>query len=403
VNLLLISDAFPPMRTSGAELMYSLTQELLMKNHQVYVITPSSDLISSVSMDQVSGYTHVQVKALKTKDISYLRRTFAELVNPFIMRWHLRNNSIFMRKSFDGVIWYSPTIFWGPLVSYLKNQFQCPSYLVLRDFFPDWAMHLNLLSQHGIPYKFFKLIERYQYRQANVIGIQSPNNVEFFKKNNPSIHTKLEVLWNWTSNISNRPQIGASSLKLDLTILANKTVFVYAGNLGVAQGLNSLIELIRFFSSDQTVGFLIMGRGSEMELIQKKVYAEEWSNVLFHKEVSADEIRFITRQCDVGLIFLDGRHKSHNIPGKLLTYLESDLQVLAKVNVGNDLLELIPDNNLGQVWAENSDFTFIEAAVKTIQNINNPDIAKKKQFLICTVFSAEVAANQIINALQSSH
>ena len=402
MNLLLISDAFPPMRTSGAELMYSLTQELLMKNHQVFVITPSSDLRSSVSMDRVGDYTHIQVKALKTKDTSYLRRTLAELVNPFIIKWRLRNNSIFMGQSFDGVIWYSPTIFWGPLVSLLKSQFKCPSYLVLRDFFPDWAMHLNLLSQYGIPYKFLKLIERYQYRQANVIGIQSTNNLKYFKKNNPTIHSRLDVLWNWTSNKNNSLLLRESPLKLDSTILAGKTVFVYAGNIGVAQGLNSLVELIKFFSSDSTVGFLIIGRGSEMGSLRKRAQLEGWQNAIFHDEVSSEKIGSIIEQCDIGLIFLDERHRTHNIPGKLLAYLQAGIPVLAKVNIGNDLLKIIPEESLGQVWAENSRSRFEEMALKVLQSARNSIDAQAVRSFLKSRFSVENAASQICKTFQKS-
>ena len=402
MNLLLITDAFPPMRTSGAELMHSLTQELLMKNHQVFVITPSSDLNSSVSIECVNGYVHVRVKALKTKDMPYLRRTLAEWVNPYIMKWHLSKNSVFMEQSYDGVIWYSPTIFWGPLVSFLKNQFKCPSYLVLRDFFPDWAMHLNLLSQHGIPYKFFKLIERYQYQQANVIGIQSPNNVEYFRKNNPTIHSRLEVLWNWTSNKNNSLQLRASPLNLDSTILASKTVFVYAGNMGLAQGLNSLIELISFFSNDSTVGFLIIGRGSEVTNLKKCVRIKGWSNVLFHDEVSSEAISTIIQQCHIGLIFLDERHRTHNIPGKLIAYLEAGIPVLAKVNVGNDLLELIPNASLGQVWAENSSNSFEDKALKILQAVRNSVDTQSIRGFLKSQFSVDKAVSQICKTFQKS-
>lgn len=402
MNLLLITDAFPPLRTSGAELAHSLTQELLMKNHQVFVITPSSDLNSSVSIERVNGYIHVRVKALKTKDMSYLRRTLAEWVNPYIMKWHLSKNSIFMEQSYDGVIWYSPTIFWGPLVSFLKNQFKCPSYLVLRDFFPDWAMHLNLLSQHGIPYKFFKLIERYQYQLANVIGVQSPNNVEYFRKNNPTIHSRLEVLWNWTSTKNSSLQLRESSLRLDSTVLRNKTVFVYAGNMGVAQGLNSLIELITFFANDPTVGFLIIGRGSEMGNLRKRVQLEGWQNVIFHDEVPFEKISGIIQQCHIGLIFLDERHRTHNIPGKLTAYLEAGIPVLAKVNIGNDLLEIIPAASLGQVWAANSGSSFEEAALEVLQSARNLLDAQDVRSFLKSRFSVENAASQICKSFQTS-
>jgi hypothetical protein len=42
-------------------------------------------------------------------------------------------------------------------------------------------------------------------------------------------------------------------------------------------------------------------------------------------------------------------HKSHNIPGKFISYLEASLPVAACVNPGNDLVQIIEQEKLGFV------------------------------------------------------
>jgi hypothetical protein len=54
-------------------------------------------------------------------------------------------------------------------------------------------------------------------------------------------------------------------------------------------------------------------------------------------------------QCSAGLVFLDPNHQSHNIPGKFISYLEASLPVAACVNSGNDLINIIKNNQLGLV------------------------------------------------------
>ena len=44
------------------------------------------------------------------------------------------------------------------------------------------------------------------------------------------------------------------------------------------------------------------------------------------------------KQVDIGIISLDVNHKTHNIPGKLLTYIAAQLPVFAVVNPNNDLI-----------------------------------------------------------------
>ncbi|MDD2878988.1 MAG: hypothetical protein PHQ58_00995 [Rhodoferax sp.] len=45
---------------------------------------------------------------------------------------------------------------------------------------------------------------------------------------------------------------------------------------------------------------------------------------------------------------LDPRHKTHNIPGKFLSYMQSGLPVLATINAGNDLADVIQTERVGR-------------------------------------------------------
>lgn len=47
-------------------------------------------------------------------------------------------------------------------------------------------------------------------------------------------------------------------------------------------------------------------------------------------------------------------HGTHNIPGKLLTYVHAGLPVLARVNPNNDLVSLVEDEAVGLVVPGNS-------------------------------------------------
>lgn len=57
-------------------------------------------------------------------------------------------------EQWDGVVWYSPSIFHGPLVRYIKNKSKCKSYLIIRDIFPQWAADIGLLRKGGLVYLF---------------------------------------------------------------------------------------------------------------------------------------------------------------------------------------------------------------------------------------------------------
>ena len=113
--------------------------------------------------------------ALATKDVGRLRRAFAEWWLPRALLRGLRASPLAATK-WDGVVWYSPSIFLGPVVRAVKRRCGCRGYLILRDLFPDWAVDAGVLRR-GLAYRMLKRVERGQYAAADVIGVQSAANI----------------------------------------------------------------------------------------------------------------------------------------------------------------------------------------------------------------------------------
>src|SRR5205085_9476462 len=102
------------------------------------------------------------------------------------------------------------------------------------------------------------------------------------------------------------------------------------------------------------IGFLFVGRGSEFARLQAEKTSRALDNVLFFDEIDSSEIPGLLGQCHVGLVALHPDHKTHNIPGKFVSYVQYGLPVLARVNAGTDLERLIEDEGVGRVYAGNS-------------------------------------------------
>jgi len=395
MHILIISDAYPPMRTSCATQIYDLAQAFIEQSHQVSIIIPAHSQKNVVEISNADGPIVYSVRCFKTKDVGYARRTIAEFINPFIIGFHLKRNSNFIGQKIDGIAWYSPTIFWGPLVKQLKGVFNCKAYLILRDIFPDWALDLGLLKKNLI-YSFFKRIERYQYEQADCIGVQSPNNLTYFRRQQPQITARTEVLWNWIGSKQN----SHCSINLSATHLHDRTIFVYAGNMGIAQGIDVLLKLALSFSQRNDAGFVFVGRGSDAERLKMIVSKNKLTNTLFYDEIDPIEISTLLEQCQVGMIALDSRHTTHNIPGKLLSYLQGGLTVLAKVNNGSDLIDIIRSNKLGYVSTSDNQNELYGLALECIKTeIERMQIRENSSELIKRLFSAERASACILSSL----
>ena len=207
MRIALICDAFPPLQSSGAIQMQDLSLEFLTQGHIPIVLIPSPDLDCAWLVGDWNGVQTLRIKSPKTKDIGYFQRTIGEFLMPFVMLRNLKNSPI-SKLNLDGIVWYSPTIFWGPLVKSLKKSSSCQSYLIVRDIFPEWAVDIGLIRR-SFPYYFFKLIEKLQYSIADRIGVQTTANLNYFNKYDNQIVRKVEVLHNW---LAETPDIGCSCL-----------------------------------------------------------------------------------------------------------------------------------------------------------------------------------------------
>lgn len=361
------------------------------------VLLPAPDQREPWRMEEFDGAQVLRLKAPRTKDIGYVRRTLAELVMPFAMLQNLRKSPL-AEEQWDGVVWYAPSIFHGPLVSALKKSSRCKGYLVIRDIFPEWAVDMGLMGR-GLPYRFFDAVARYQYSVADVIGVQTPSNQQYFKRWKGQPGRELEVLQNWLD----KPTQSRCSIRVGETVLAGRNVFVYAGNMGVAQGMDILLDLAEKMRSRPDVGFLFVGRGSDSARLKAAAQARQLDNVVFFDEIDPDEIPDLYAQCDAGIVALDPRHKSHNIPGKFLTYMQSGLPVLANINAGNDLAQMIRHERVGQVCEANQVDELLLLAEKLLDQIEmDSGLPARCTALFEREFSVENTVKQIVAALSAT-
>ena len=397
MRIALIADTFPPLRTSGAVQLRDLSREFARQGHQLTVLLPASDLDRDWELQNADGVEVLRLRAPRTKDIGYVRRTLGELLMPFAMLRNLRKSPL-ARQKWDGVVWYAPSIFHGPLARALKRASGCKGYLIIRDIFPEWAVDMGLMGR-GLPYRFFDAVARYQYSVADVIGVQTPGNLAYFEKWRQLPGRTLEVLQNWLGEPAKKP----CAIRVDATLLAGRKVFVYAGNMGVAQGMDRVLDLAERLLHRPDVGFLFVGRGSDAARLKTTAQARGLSNVVFFDEIDPDEIPDLYAQCSVGIVALDPRHQSHNIPGKFLTYMQSGLPVLANVNAGNDLAALIRREQVGQV-CESNDVEQLARMAETLLSQISTDLALPVRCsqLFARQFSVEQAVCQILTALMHS-
>ncbi|MEN9855086.1 MAG: hypothetical protein RLZZ157_212 [Pseudomonadota bacterium] len=397
MRIALVADAYAPMASSASVLMQDLAQALVARGHTVTVIVAAPHLHKSHDVEMMGGLEIVRLRTRPTKDVGLLRRLLGEILLPVDMMRHLLGSPL-AKRTYDGLVWYSPTIFLGPFIAFLKcwSGSSPRAYLILRDIFPQWAVDLGILKR-GLVHACLTWIERFQYGQADVIGVQSTGNLRHFDGWSHPPEARLEVLNNWIAIAQPQP----CAIDLSTTALQGRSILVYAGNMGPAQGLDWVMDLAFGMAARTDIGFVFVGRGSMAAHLRARAAQGGMTHIMFFDEIPPEQIPSLYAQCHIGLVSLDPRHTTQNVPGKFLSYMQAGLPVLARLNPGNDLEGLIAQNRVGEV-VETTDMHGMQAALnRLLQHIaQDPDTQARCKALAAEVFSVDQACAQIERGLQ---
>ena len=390
VKILLLVDDYLPSTKSAPLMMHQLATELHRRGHAVFLATPSQTLATPVEADTCNGFTVIRFSAGRFKNTGRIRRAINELL--FSRRLLRAIKKIPALDRVDLIVYYSPSIFWGTAVSRLKKRWHCPSYLILRDIFPQWCVDSGILSAHSPICGFFRYFERINYDAADRIGVQSPGNLAYFDSRR-YVRDKVEVLYNWFDCGDSLPVPGGYREKLHLE---GKIIYFYGGNIGNAQDMMNIVRLARNMISRPEAHFLLVGAGDEYSLVEEEKRKFGLHNMTLLEAVDQKEYFSLLAEIDVGMLTLNPMHKTQNFPGKLLGYMFCAKPILGSINSGNDTIEIINNAGAGLISVNPDDRSFQENAEAFLDPDRRRNAGIRARDLLERQFSVTAAADHLM-------
>lgn len=397
MRISIIVDCYYPHSTASAKLVHDLGVELNNQGHSVTVITPNCQNAEDLQLSVESELLVARIKTGKLKGVNRVSRAIREVRLSETM-WR-KGKQFFRDHPCDLIIFYSPSIFFGPLVKRLKSLWKCPAYLILRDIFPQWAVDAGVMKK-GLAYKFFRLKELEQYSAADVIGVQSPANLEYFAQSLPNKRYELEVVHNWTT--LDKQEFVPSNYREQLG-MQGKVVFFYGGNIGVAQDIDNIIRLAVALEAEPHIEFLLVGDGSEVERLKALIDEKALTNIRILPPVGQQEYLAMLSEFDVGLVSLDKRLQTQNFPGKILGYMYFSKPMLCSVNPGNDLKTMVERSEAGLCSLNGEDE---ELRLNALRLANDAElrqrIGQNARQLLERDFAVSMVARRILSHFKAS-
>lgn len=383
-EILLITNYFPPEKGAAANRMYSIAENLGKAGYTVKVICPLPNYPNGEIFEGYRGKLSIsektpfgEVSRLWTWPSNSTNKSI-RLLSMLSFSFSLAVFFLFKNTPKKIFIQYSP-VFVGFTAVCLGKIFSKKIILNISDLWPLAGLEMRILNK-GFYYKLLLKMERYCYKKSDLIIGQSEEILQHISK----LENKKPLFL--YRNIPNFkvPKISDRATSKEVKI-------VYAGLLGVAQGIFEICEKITF---PQNVSFHIYGAGPDAERLKSL----QSKNVYFYGEVDRAVLHIELEKYDIAFVPLTNRIYG-SVPSKIFEYTRLGLPIL--YFAGGEGGKIVAKESLG--WVIPVDNTKkLQEFINTIsENELNTYPKERVQNTAVSVFNFEKQFKAFISAIET--
>ncbi|MFN2524879.1 MAG: glycosyltransferase family 4 protein [Actinomycetota bacterium] len=234
----------------------------------------------------------------------------------------------------------------------------------VQDIYPDVVVELGVLTSPGL-IRGARALETFLYKRADVVTALSDDQQRNIASK--ASDTPVEVIPNFVDLDLIKPGKKENAYRKQHG-LRGKTVVMYAGNVGLSQALDPVIESAAALSHDEDVVFVINGQGASRAALQKK--ASGLPNVRFVDLQPPELLPEVLAAADVHLVPLKRGLAQASFPSKVYSILAAGRPLIACVDSRSEIAELVERSGSGVVVPPED----AEALSKAIRNLTqSPD------------------------------
>jgi len=372
MHILFLTDNFPPESNAPANRTYEHSKIWVEKGVDVTVITcapnfPNGKVFRNYRNSWYSAETHdgiriVRVKTFITANEGFLLRTLDYM--SFMFTSFVAG---LLQRKVDVVVGTSPQFFtvcsaW--MISLLKR---VPFVFELRDLWPASISAVGAMKP-GLTLNLIEKLEIFLYKRASlIVSVTKSFRKDLVKRGiDPA---KITIVYNGVDLsffASNKREKGKKTDSCSQPFTVG-----YVGTLGMAHGLEILIDAANILSDKPEFHFVVAGAGAREKFLREKVETLGLTNVEFLGQVDRKNVPDLLSSMDVSLISLKNLPLFKTvIPSKVFEAIAAQVPVLISVPQG-EATDLVEKLGSGRVVAPENSMRLAEE----IEFLNrNPDV-----------------------------
>ena len=331
MRILLLTQWYMP---EPAELLQELAQSLLAHGHDVTVLTgfpnyPAGELypgyrLRLIQREVVAGVPVVRLplypdhsRSGLLRIVNYVSFALAALFGVFAVR---RPDVIFV---------YHPPLTIGLPAILLSRFWRVPFVYQIQDLWPDTLKSTGMVSNEAA-LQAVDQVAKLIYREAAAIPVISQGFAQRLQQRGVPAE-KIHVISNWVDGDVYHPQAPDPQRAVQLGLAGHFNI-MFAGNLGAAQALDTVIEAAQLLQAQPEIQFVFVGDGVALEELKARSNEYGLTNIRFLGRYASSEMNGLYALADVLLVHLrDDPLFAITVPHKIFAYMAVGKPILCAV------------------------------------------------------------------------
>lgn len=400
LRVLLIHQAFIDTKEPGGTRHYEFARHFVDQGGDFTIVASNLSYFTGrsvvdggglVTEQNVDGVRVLRVYTYPALHKSYIWRVVSFLSFMVTAVWGgLRAGPV------DVVMGTSPPIFQAVsscLVAALRRR---PFLFEVRDLWPEFAVDIGLLKNPAL-IRFARRLERFLYRRATHIVVNSPAYRDYLiKKGVPA--RKISFISNGVDPSMFDPEAKGEGIRQEFN-LGDKFVAVYAGALGMANDIPTIINAAAHLRDEPNIQILLVGDGKERAKLEAQVKELKLTNVTFTGSRPKSDMKEILAAADAGIATLrDIPMFRTTYPNKVFDYMAAGRPTVLGID---GVIRQVIDDAQGGVFVPPGDDVALAEALRNLSQ--NPDTCKamgeRAREHVVKYFNRNQQAQQFIDLL----
>jgi len=365
MKVLIVSCVFPPEPVVSSQTSADIVHGLIERGAQVSVIAPFPNRPAGKLYAGYSRRLYQQDRFVSFK----LLRCFSTLSSTSRLLSRLLENLSFGLTGGVATLFaprpdviYSNTwpIFATGILYAISRLRRIPIVISIQDVYPESIVSQGRLSSSNLLKRLLRWMDTRIARGCRAVIVISESFEKIYRDERGVNPARLHVVPNWIDSQSIFPSEPLSNtFRVRYDIPEHAFLCVYGGNVGMAAGVETIIESFRHLADLDNLYLLIAGEGSNLAVCRELAQKTSNARILFHSPWRKDETAIVLGAADLLILPTRGLQSLASVPSKLISYMLAGRPVLALASAGSDLAATI--ERVGCGWVVEPDQPFLTA------------------------------------------